>query len=344
MKKILAAMSGGVDSAVTVGLLREAGCDVAGATMLLHDGGEAEAESAREAAERLGVPFTVFDWRGEFRRSVIDPFTAVYRAGGTPNPCIFCNRALKFGKFLDEALRLGFDGMATGHYARVAYDGAAGIWRLFAAADPAKDQSYMLCALTQERLARVELPLGALTKDRVRALAAAWGLPQASRRDSQDICFVPDGDYMAYLAAHGCPPTPGRFLAPDGRDLGPHRGFEGYTIGQRRGLEIAAGRRVYVVAKRRPDVVLGEADALLARRVRVRDMRWIAGTAPGAPLRAAGKLRYTAAAAPCLAEPEGDGVLLVFDTPQRAVTPGQTAVLYRDGEVLGGGAIESAEA
>jgi len=337
MKKILVAMSGGVDSAVAVGLLREAGYEVGGATMLLRDGGEAEAEEARLAAGRLDVPFHLFSWKEEFRRAVIEPFAAVYREGGTPNPCVFCNRALKFGKFLDEVLRLGYDGMATGHYARVEY--AEGRWHLRAALDTAKDQTYMLYALTQSQLARIVLPLGTFDKAQVRAKAAQWGLPQASKHDSQDICFVPGGDYMTYLNVHGWPPTPGRFVTEDGRDCGAHRGFEGYTVGQRRGLEIAAGRRIYVVDKRRPDVVLGESGALFSRRVAVSDVNWIAGEPPAGPVEGRVKLRYTARAEACRITPEGDGASLLFSEPQRAVTVGQAAVFYRDGEVLGGGTI-----
>ncbi len=335
MEKILTALSGGVDSAVAAALLLRQGFAAGGAVMLLQPHADAEA-----AARRLGIPFHRFAWQENFRRAVIEPFAAAYRRGETPNPCIFCNRALKFGKFLQESLALGYDGMATGHYARLQYDRAAGRWLLYTARDTAKDQTYMLAQLTQDQLARVRLPLGELTKDEVRARAAEYGLwEQQGKRDSQDICFVPDGDYLAYLTAHGLTPQPGRFRGEDGQDLGPHRGYEGYTIGQRRGLGLAAGRRVYVLAKPRPDVVVGDAAALYTQEVRVGGMNWVPFARPAYPLRAQAKLRYTARPADCTVDEAADGVRLTFPEPQRAVTPGQAAVLY-DGElVLGGGTI-----
>lgn len=342
MKKILTAMSGGVDSAVTAGLLREMGYEVGGATMLLRPGGEGEAQDARRAAEALGMPFHLFCWQADFQRCVIDPFTEVYQRGGTPNPCVFCNQALKFGKFLDEALALGYDGMATGHYARVERDEPTGRYLLKTAADHAKDQSYMLYGLSQQQLSRVVLPLGGLTKPQVREKAAAWGLPVASKSDSQDICFVPDGDYLAYLVKSGLTPQPGNFLDEAGRVLAPHRGFEGYTVGQRRGLEVAAGKRVYVTEKRRPDVVLGDSDALFYTRALVEHVNWIPFDRPDGPLRAAAKLRYTPKTAPCTITATQSGALLDFDEPQRAPAQGQSAVFYDGDTVLGGGIIAQA--
>lgn len=250
MKKIMVALSGGVDSAAAAILLRQQGYAVGGCTLLLRDGGEAEAADARLAAEQLGIPFTLLDLRAEFRRDVIDYFVATYRAGGTPNPCVVCNRTIKFGRLLDYALAQGYDGMATGHYLRLLHE--RGRYIPATAAFAEKDQTYVLCELTQEQLAHCVFPLGEMqSKDAVRALVAQAGLSLAKKHDSQDICFIPDGDYFAYLTANGVTPQPGCFLRPDGTVLGPHRGMEAYTVGQRRGLGMAFGARLCAGQARR---------------------------------------------------------------------------------------------
>ena len=336
MKKILVAMSGGVDSAAAVLLLQKQGYTVGGATMLLQPCGVKEADDAAASAQTLGIPFEQFDWQAEFRQDVIEPFCRVYQSGGTPNPCIFCNKALEFGRFLDKALELGYDGIATGHYARRSFENGRFVIRT--AQDPYKDQTYMLYQLTQEQLAHVLLPMGDLTKDQARKLAAEAGLQAASKQDSQDICFIPDGDYLQYLLQCGVVPQTGRFIGPKGENLGPHKGLEAYTIGQRRGLDVAYGERIYVVGKRGSDVLLGPNEALFSTRVSVESVNFIPFERLDTPIRAQAKVRYTPAVADCTIVPTDTGVALQFDQPQRAVTPGQSAVFY-DGDLLLGGGI-----
>lgn len=338
MKKILVAMSGGVDSAAACLLLRGQGYSVGGATMLLRDGGEAEAQAAADTARRLEMPFTCFDLRREFQENVIAPFARVYRQGGTPNPCVVCNRTMKFGLFMQRALALGYDAIATGHYARLALE--QGRYLLKIAENRAKDQTYVLYALSQTQLAHALFPLGEVKdKQQARALVEQAGLPIAQKHDSQDICFVPDGDYLAYLTAHGLQPQTGNFLSTDGTVLGAHRGFEAYTIGQRRGLGMAFGERAYVLEKRGSDVVVGAPEKLFSRRVLVESVSYLPFDTPPAPLRVQTKLRYSARTAEALLTPTQNGCELLFDAPQRAVTNGQSAVFYLGETLLGGGII-----
>lgn len=337
MKKILVGMSGGVDSAVSVLLLQEQGYEVGGATMLLQPCGTQEAYDAASSAKRLHIPFYVFDWQQDFRRHVIEPFKQIYRQGCTPNPCVLCNKALKFGRFLDEALRMGYDGIATGHYARVQQEN--GRFLIYRAKDLSKDQTYMLYHLSQAQLSRVIFPMGDYTKDEGRAKATQAKLEVASKHDSQDICFIPDGDYLEFLKKDGLLPQPGHFIGPDGQDLGPHKGLEAYTMGQRRGLDVAYGSRIYVVGKRGTDVLLGSNDQLFSSTVSVGDVNFIPFDTLDGPIRAQAKLRYTPTTAPCTIHPSEQGVTLEFDQPQRAVTPGQAAVFYDGDLLLGGGTI-----
>ena len=352
-KKVLVAMSGGVDSSAAAALLVQQGYDCDGAMLKLAPNEDSrccsadDAEDARQAATRLGMRFYVFNETDRFRRCVMDRFTAEYAAGRTPNPCIDCNRELKFGALLDRALTLGYDYIATGHYARVAYDAESGRYRLLRGAERRKDQSYVLYQLTQHQLAHLLLPVGDYDKPASRDKAREAGLDNADKGDSQDICFIPDGDYVRFLRQHGAALTPGDFVDKDGHVLGRHKGLPCYTSGQRKGLGVSAGKHVYVVRKNGADntILLGDDADLFTDTLTASRVNWTAGTAPAAPVRCTAKARYSQHVdAPCTAYPlEGGGVRVVFDQPQRAITAGQAVVLYDGDEVLGGGTIEKSE-
>ena len=346
-KKALIAMSGGVDSSVAAACMIEAGYDCLGVTMRLHDygatcGAAAEAQDAARVAEQLGFPFAVLDCRGEFERQVIARFIAAYEAGDTPNPCIECNRYMKFSHLLDYAAEKGCDKVVTGHYARVTYED--GKYRLKKARNLAKDQTYVLYFLTQEQLAHIHFPLGDMPdKDTVRQRAAAYGLSSAHKADSQDICFVPDGKYADFIRRRTGREYPvGDFVDAAGRVLGQHKGLIGYTVGQRRGLGLSLPAPLYVRSKNVADnTVLLTPECDLYTDTLVADgFNWVAGETPTAPVRVTAKTRYSAKEAPATATVLADGrVQVTFDAPQRAVTCGQAVVLYDGDYVVGGGRI-----
>lgn len=357
MNKVMVAMSGGVDSSASALLLQRQGYSLCGATLVLYANADIglcdtrtccsldDVEDARRVCGKLQIDHFVFNMKAQFKQAVITPFAEGYRRGETPNPCIECNRSIKFSGVLERARQLDYDGIATGHYVQREFDAAAGRWLLKKAKDLSKDQSYVLYMLDQETLAQTLFPLGGLTKQEVRALAGEAGLITAKKSESQDICFVPDGDYAGFLTgALGIPAEPGDFVSPQGEVLGRHAGMLHYTLGQRRGLGVSADRRLFVVEKHMGEntVVLGDEDLLMRHRMTVDTLNWVSAAPPGGSLRAQVKSRYRQSAQPAWLHPQGDGSLTVeFDLPQRALTPGQAAVFYADDMVLGGGTIRA---
>jgi len=362
---IAVAMSGGVDSSVVAGLLQRQGERVIGLTMQLWNQRRLpeiapsgptgrccsidDVYDARHVAQHLGIPYYVVNFEDRFEQQVVKPFVDEYLAGRTPIPCTLCNNFIKFDQFLEMADGVGASRIATGHYARILWNPDSGRWEMRCSADRSKDQTYFLFGLTQGQLARTLFPLGAYEKWHVRELARELGIPTAEKPDSQEICFVPNGDYAAFIDAYfreqgiGAEDTRGELVTADGRVVGEHSGVHHFTVGQRRGIGIAAGEPLYVIATepitRR--VVIGRNDALLRATMLVKDVNWISIAPPAATIRGEIKIRNKHAAASATITPvTSTRVEVHFDEPQRAVTPGQGAVFYSGDLVLGGGWIE----
>lgn len=355
-KKALIAMSGGVDSSVTAALMKDMGYDCIGVTMKLYDNEDIQIvkektccaaddiDDARAVAMRMDMPYYVVNFKDAFKCKVMDKFVESYLKGITPNPCIDCNRHLKFEQLYKRAKELECDVIATGHYAIVEKDEKTGRFLLKKAANPAKDQSYVLYSLTQDQLAHTIFPLGPYAKEQVREIAEEKGFVNAKKHDSQDICFIPDGDYKRFIEEYGkVTSEPGNFVTEDGQIFGQHKGIIHYTIGQRKGLGISAKAPLFVkeIRPASNEVVLSDNDALFSDTLYADGFNWIAieDLQPGEAIRVQAKIRYRHKESPATVTREGELVKVVFDEPQRAITCGQAVVLYDGDVVVGGGTI-----
>lgn len=352
MSKVVIAMSGGVDSSVAAALLKQQGHEVIGMMLRLwSEPGKEDSNrcctpdsmaQARRVAARLDIPFYVIDAKEVFRETVVQYFLDGYARGETPNPCLLCNRQIRWTFLFDHARALDAEFMATGHYVRIQTAGERR--QLLRAVDPSKDQSYVLHVLKQEKLDHALFPVGDYPKTEIRRLAAEFGLPTASRKDSQDLCFLAGEDYRGFLQRNAAEMLhPGEIVRRDGRSVGTHDGLANYTIGQRKGLGIAGPVPLYVIGKDAASnlLIVGEADELGSDELIARDVNWISGEAPREPFRAEVKIRYTARPARATVTPLDDGTRasVRFEAPQRDITPGQAAVFYDEEVLLGGGLI-----
>lgn len=348
-EKAIIAMSGGVDSSVTAWLMKQEGYDSIGITLKLFDKGEQscctsdDIEDARLVCEKIGIPYYVHNFEDKFEEKVISKFISAYENGATPNPCVDCNRYIKFAKLLETAEEQGFDYVATGHYARVEYDEASDRFVLKKALDLSKDQSYVLYSLTQKQLAHIQFPLGTLTKDEVRAIAEKLDFINARKHDSQDICFVPDGDYAGFIERHTGKSYPnGSFIDQNGHILGEHKGIIRYTIGQRKGLGLALPQPMYVKEKDLAEnkVILCTNNELFSKDLFATDINLITCDKLEKPVHIKAKIRYNQPEQDAMVEQLDDNTLhIVFDNPQRAICKGQAVVLYDGDNVVGGGTI-----
>lgn len=339
MKKAIIAMSGGVDSSVAALLMKNEGYECIGATMNLYL--ENDITDAKKVADKLNIPFYAFEMKKDFQNFVIEKFISAYEDGKTPNPCVECNRTLKFGAMMEKMSELEADYVVTGHYARVVFED--GEYKLKKAVDESKDQSYFLHILTQEQLKHIKFPLGEYTKSEIREIAENNGFTNAHKKDSQDICFVSDGDYVSFIKGYNGKEYPkGLFLHKDGFSFGEHKGIVNYTIGQRKGLGVAYTKPLYVL-EIQPDtqnVILGDNEDLFTDTVTAKNVNIISGKPLSEPIRVNARIRYRHKEQPALAWQDENGYLYVkFDQPQRAITKGQYVVLYDNDTVIGGGEI-----
>jgi len=342
-KKVVVAMSGGVDSSLAVALLKEKGYDVIGITIHHYEGNE-NLESVEQVAQNLKIPWHVLDFTKEFKNIVIDYFCQEYLTGQTPNPCVVCNLKIKFGLLLEKVKSLGTDYLATGHYAINEYDRKSKKYLLKRGIDEKKDQSYFLYRLNQEILPYVLFPLGKLKKSKTRELAKKYGLKNYKKEESQEICFIRDDNYRKFLTQYIKDTVqPGKFIDKEGKILGEHQGIPFYTIGQRKGLRVSLNKRMYVIEinPQQNTITLGDDKDLYKDKLLVKDLNIISGDKLSKSVKIEVKIRYNSKKSPAIISPYGeDRVLINFEKPQRAITPGQSAVFYQGDIVVGGGIIE----